>query len=149
MSNQSKLTLMKSPMMRSAFLPSLMRHFSLIDEEMDEDFESMGASNISLSEDDKHVWPVPLHRLGSDDRDARSGHGASNQSRVSVHEATDVLGAEARHADRRDASTSVRRGGVAPRRLRPPRPQGAQHRVRAPRGGMLWDRAALGGGSAV
>lgn len=56
MSNQSKLTLMKSPMMRSAFLPSLMRHFSLIDEEMDEDFESMGASNISLSEDDKHVY---------------------------------------------------------------------------------------------
>lgn len=56
MSNQSKLTLMKSPLMQSAFLPSLMRQFSLFDEEMDEDFKSMGASNISLSEDDKHVY---------------------------------------------------------------------------------------------
>lgn len=56
MASQSKLALMKSPLMQSAFLPSLMRHISLFDEEMDEDFESMGASNISLSEDDKHVY---------------------------------------------------------------------------------------------
>lgn len=57
MANQpQKWPLMKSSMFRNAFLPSLMRNFSLFDEDMDEEFEAMGASNITLSEDDKSVF---------------------------------------------------------------------------------------------